>query len=241
MPFTLSHPAAVLPLRRLGLPMTALAIGSMVPDVPLFLGWSRGYQVTHGLVGVVTVDPLLAVLVIAFWFGLVRDVLVELSPDVVRSRLAPHVRWTTRLWLLAPVAAALGALTHVVWDTFTHPGRWGADQIGWLHTEHAGLGGAKWAQYASGIVGLAIVTWSVVAHLRASVPISSPAPRSRWASLVVATIVASGAVAGLVTALAHAPGLHAMAFNAAVNGIIAVVVSTTAVCVVWRAVRPSPG
>lgn len=35
MPFTLAHPAYVLPLRRLGLPVSALAVGSMVPDVPL--------------------------------------------------------------------------------------------------------------------------------------------------------------------------------------------------------------
>ena len=62
MPLTLSHPAAVLPLRGLDLPVTALVAGSMVPDVPLFLGWTRGYEVTHRLLGVVTVDPILATL-----------------------------------------------------------------------------------------------------------------------------------------------------------------------------------
>jgi hypothetical protein len=44
---TLAHPVAVLPLRRFGLPMAAMVIGSMVPDVPLFLRWSSGYQVSH--------------------------------------------------------------------------------------------------------------------------------------------------------------------------------------------------
>lgn len=234
MPLTLSHPAAVLPLRGLGLPVTALVVGSMVPDVPLFLGWPRGYAVTHSLVGVVTVDPVLTVVAVAIWFGVVRDVLVDLSPAALRSRLVPHVRLTTRQWLLAPLAAALGALTHVLWDTFTHPGRWGVGQIGWLQADHAGLPGAKWAQYVSGIVGLAVVCWSIATYLRSLPPIRAPGPRSRWATVVVAAIVVIGAVAGLASAVAHAPGLHAMAFNAVVDGVIAVVVSTTVVCVSWR-------
>ncbi|MDQ7908342.1 DUF4184 family protein [Phytohabitans sp. ZYX-F-186] len=37
MPFTGSHPAAVLPLVRWGLPPAALVIGSMVPDLPYYL------------------------------------------------------------------------------------------------------------------------------------------------------------------------------------------------------------
>ena len=36
MPFTVSHAAAVLPLQRLGLPLTALMIGSMAPDFGYF-------------------------------------------------------------------------------------------------------------------------------------------------------------------------------------------------------------
>lgn len=55
MPLTLAHPAAVLPLRRCGLPMAALVIGSMMPDVPLFMRWSSGYQVSHSYTGVFTV------------------------------------------------------------------------------------------------------------------------------------------------------------------------------------------
>jgi hypothetical protein len=36
MPFTLSHPAAVLPLAGTGFPVAALVAGSMAPDVPMF-------------------------------------------------------------------------------------------------------------------------------------------------------------------------------------------------------------
>jgi hypothetical protein len=56
MPFTLSHPAAILPLRlllgRFGV-LSALVIGSMAPDFPYFVGkpWPRIF--THTLESVV--------------------------------------------------------------------------------------------------------------------------------------------------------------------------------------------
>jgi hypothetical protein len=37
--------------------------------------------------------------------------------------------------------------THVFWDAFTHPGRWGPVHIEWLRTEHSGLLGLMWLQY----------------------------------------------------------------------------------------------
>jgi hypothetical protein len=236
VPLTLSHPAAVLPLRGLGLPVTALVVGSMVPDLPLFLRWPYGYETTHSLAGVVAVDPILAMLMLLLWLGVVRDVLLELSPEILRSRLVPHVQWPPRRWLLAPVAAAVGALTHVAWDAFTHPGRWGADHIGWLRVEHNGLAGVKWAQYVSGVVGLAIVCWSIYAYLRALSAVRSPGPRSPWAASVTAGIVVLGVIAGFVSAVVYAPsGLHAMAFNSVANSIVVVVVVTIVCCASWRA------
>ncbi len=62
----------------------------------------------------------------------------------------------------AALAVVLGALTHLVWDSFTHAGRWGVEVVPWLHTEHLGLPGYTWAQFASGLLGLAVlVIWSL--------------------------------------------------------------------------------
>lgn len=55
MPFTLSHAAATLPIKwRLGprADFAALAIGSMAPDFPYFLGLPVHRDVTHSLFGV---------------------------------------------------------------------------------------------------------------------------------------------------------------------------------------------
>ncbi|MCL9796469.1 DUF4184 family protein, partial [Frankia sp. AgKG'84/4] len=157
MPFTLSHPAAVLPLRRLGLPMSALVVGSMVPDIPVFLGWPGVYRFTHSPLGVASADPVLAMAALAVWFWLIRDAVVDLSPGLVRSRLAARARPTRRQWLLAPAAAAVGAMTHVGWDAFTHHDRWGVRQVPWLSADHRGLAGHAWLQYGSSVVGFAVV------------------------------------------------------------------------------------
>lgn len=237
---TLSHPAAVLPLRRLGLPMTALVIGSMVPDVPLFLRWLRGYELSHTLLGVATVDAALALVAVGLWFAVVRDALVDLAPDPIRSRLTAHVTLTPREWILVVPAAWLGALTHVAWDGFTHPGRWGVERFAWLRVDHGPLPGYKWAQYVSGALGLAIVCVAVVGHLRSRPSVVRPTPRPAWADRVLLVVTVAVATTAVVTAAMNASsGLHAVAFNSVVNAIIAALASVAVLCVVWCAARAS--
>ena len=164
-----------------------------------------------------------------------RDALVDLSPDAVRSRLVPHVTLTPRQWLLVLPAAALGALTHVVWDGFTHPGRWGVDRLAWLQAEHAGLPGYKWVQYVSGVLGLVIVCWAAARHLRSLPPTLRPAPRPAWAAGLLPAVAVLGAATGVVAALGKASsGVHVMAFHGVVNAILATVVGVAAVCLAWR-------
>ncbi|KAA1380308.1 DUF4184 family protein [Aeromicrobium fastidiosum] len=239
MPLTLSHPAAVLPLRRLGLPASVMVIASMVPDVPLFLGSSAGYSATHAWTGVVTIDLLLTVGVVAVWFVVVRDALVDLAPDAVRLRLPPRARLDRRQLLLLPVAACLGSATHVVWDAFTHPGRWGVRQVGWLQADHAGLAGHQWAQYASGVIGLAIVAGAVLAHLRSAGPPDVDRPARRLPAATLPAVVGLAAAAGVFSALRTAPAaLDLLAFNGVVDSLIVLTLGLVVVSLVWNARRP---
>ena len=238
MPLTLSHPAAVLPLRRLGLPASVMAIASMVPDVPLFLGSSAGYSATHRWTGVVTIDLLLTVGVVAVWFVVMRDALVDLAPDFVRRRLPPRARLDRRQLLLLPVAAVVGSATHVLWDAFTHPGRWGVRQVGWLQADHAGLAGHQWAQYVSGVIGLAIVTAAVAAHLRSAGLPFVELPARRLPAATLAVVVGLAAAAGVVSALRTAPTqLDLMAFNGVVDSLIVLALGLVVVSLMWNARR----
>lgn len=234
MPFTPSHAAVVLPLGRLGLPTAALVIGSMVPDVPLFLRDPGGYRHTHSWAGVVGVDLLGTLVLLALWTFVVRDALVDLAPGRVRERLPAHARLGLRAWLLAPPAAVVGSLSHVAWDAFTHPGRWGVREVAWLQAEHGPLPGYKWAQYVSGVVGLAVVVGAVVAHLRAQ-PVH-PVPRRRvLPAAVLPVLLAAAASYGAAVALARLDdGFHAVAFAGAVHAIVAGVVAIVALGVTWN-------
>lgn len=232
MPFTPSHAAVVLPLGRLGLPTTALVIGSMVPDAPLFLGRRDVYQLSHSWPGVVGVDLVGTLLLLAVWTFLVRDALVDLAPGPVRARVPARGRLGVRDWLLAPVAAVLGSLSHVVWDAFTHRDRWGVAHVAWLQAEHGPLPGHKWAQYVSGVIGLAVVVAGGVAHLRAR-PVRPVPPRVLPAA-VLPLLAVLAASYGVVAALVRLDdGLHAVVYAGVVQGIAAAAVVTVAGWAVW--------
>lgn len=239
MPLTLSHPAAVLPLRRLGLPMSVMVIASMVPDLPLFLRSTAGYEATHRVVGVLTIDVVLTALAASVWFLLVRDAVVDLAPDALRLRLPARARLDRRQIVLAPVAAVVGAATHVAWDAFTHPGRWGVRHVPWLQADHAGLAGSAWAQYVSGVVGLAIVVAAAIALLRASPPTDLDRPARRLPAASLPLVVGGSCAAGLAAAAWQAgAGLAPMAFYAVIAGVIVLVVGLLGLGAAWNARRP---
>lgn len=227
----------VLPLRRLpllaALPPAAMVIGSMVPDVPMFVPGRGGYGLTHSLPGVVTVDVLATLALLLLWDRLVRDALVDLSPRPVRDRFPRSARLCPSQWLLAPVAAAVGALTHVAWDAYTHPGRWGVDNVAWLRDDQLGLAGHRWAQYLSGAVGLAVVVVVSVRHVR-SRSIREPRSPRLLPSVVLPLLVATVGVCTGLTGLSRLDqGLHEVAFHTVVSAIQLATVGLALVCSLW--------
>jgi hypothetical protein len=235
VPFTLSHPAAVLLLRGTRLPVTAMVAGSMAPDVPMFVPIPGSYGVTHSWVGVVTVDLLISVVAVGLWLGVMREALVDLAPAAVRDRLEPWAGYDARQWALVPLAAVLGSASHVLWDAFTHRARWGVREITWLHEVHGGLVGFKWAQYASGVLGLLVVgAWALTTLRRLAVQPRSPRV-PELCTRALAAVLGATALVGAVAALSAAsPGLVPMAFRAAVLGTITLAVGLVALAVCWQ-------
>lgn len=239
MPFTLAHPAAALLFSRTPLPLTAVVAGAMAPDVPVFLkAYGTPYDLTHSVTGVLTVDLLVAVTGVAFWFAVLRDPVVDLMPDVVRERLVAHARYSRGEWLLVAPAAVVGSLTHLTWDLFTHRDRWGVDQISWLGDRHGNLLGFQWAQWGSSVLGLGIcVLWAISAlRSRQRMPrprtVASLGPRAL--GLVSGVALLCGLAAGVT---APEPGKRMFLSQTAVVGTLVGAFGLLVLATTWQISR----
>ncbi|MFJ2826060.1 DUF4184 family protein [Streptomyces sp. NPDC087263] len=204
MPFTLSHAAAVLPAVRADgsgrgrlVPMVLVA-GSFAPDMTYYAagvlpGAMEFGTFTHSFTGVLSVDVLVAWALAGAWLVL-REPLVGLLPrarqgrvagllrcGAPRRRLSPPVVW----WWYA--SAVLGALTHVVWDAFTHHGRWGVELLPVLGREMAGSPLYWYAQYGSSVVAAVAIALFVALAVRrtpSGEPVGVPvlSRSDRWAA-----------------------------------------------------------
>jgi hypothetical protein len=238
VPFTASHVAAVLPLARGPLTLSALAAGSMAPDLPYYAPVFVGGMTTHSLIGSVGVDALLGALLFALWHGFLARPALAAAPAALQQRVPADAMTPLVARLSGPVAIlwiyvslCVGSVTHVVWDAFTHPGRWGTQHVTWLHTVHGGLAGHKWAQYGSGVLGACVVGLALLLWLRRTAPMGPVAQSTWWRPW--ALIVSSGVLSGLWVALT-APGwqgsrvvaFHVVTRGIAVAALVALVLAT---------------
>lgn len=133
MPFTLAHPAAVLPLIRRPLIASALVAGAVAPDLlyvdSLYrfatqqINGNLTLTLTHKFSSAFWLDPLIALLLLAVFNLVLKRPLVELAPSALAARLpfASRLRIPPlRLLLWTAVSAVIGTFTHVLWDSFTH-------------------------------------------------------------------------------------------------------------------------
>ena len=165
MPFTPTHILAIVPIaaiKRLSLPFSALVIGSMIPDFPLFVSLSPKYDTTHSPLGLFTACLPLGLASFLMYHLLMRRPLVELLPFAIRSRLprdARIVEPSLSFFARASLAIVVGASTHVFWDSFTHRDRWGTRIFPRLNDTVMNLGdyavpGYKLLQYGCTFIGL---------------------------------------------------------------------------------------
>ncbi len=138
MPLTFpSHAAAILPLLRLPgvrrLPASALVIGSTAPDLTYLVG-TYGADSHHPL-GLLSFCLPAGVVAFLLLEGLLLPVLAPLVVTLLPLRLGrtgvrvlgprplPH---HPAGWLAVAAAVLLGAVTHQLWDGFTHAWMWPA-------------------------------------------------------------------------------------------------------------------
>jgi Domain of unknown function (DUF4184) len=169
MPFTLAHPIAILPIwlvsrHRLHLP--GLILGSMIPDLEYFLALQPAGTIGHTPLGILIQGiPAAIGLLLLIRYRLARPFLA-LLPPVAACRfpvLDRHDFWRTKHLAHLSVAIVTGAITHLFWDSFTHPTGWFVRHLPLLQTQIRSLPIYKILQYSSGILGLlALLIWFLI-------------------------------------------------------------------------------
>ena len=214
MPFTLSHPAAILPFRlllgRFGV-LAALVIGSMAPDFPYFVGkpWPRIF--THTLESIVWFSlPVGWCVYVLFEYVLRRPIWFVL-PGIFRQRLSPEPQFGG----IVPVSISLilGALTHVTWDAFTHSSgafvqRFPILQLHWATLLDYQVWSYKILQHGSTLLGGLILMIAIFWWQTRTPPVFrllSQQPKKNCASEHVLLLLLSPIVAGLVIGLVFSP------------------------------------
>ena len=205
MPFTLAHPAAVLPLRRLRLLRTVpLIIGAMTPDLPYYLPWRIAKHipdVTHTLLGTFTLDLPAGLLLLLYVWLLRAPLAAPLGPRARAKCAAAMGSFGSRPlnWALAPLSILIGAWTHLAWDSFTHadgvmvqriPALSAPVTLFWYSGQLCHV-----LQYACSVFGLAVLAvWFVLLPAPPAVPASGE--RSTGGPLLLAGIFAVALAAG---------------------------------------------
>jgi Domain of unknown function (DUF4184) len=178
MPYTISHVMAVLPFSRLLARwrlLSACVIGAMVPDFGLFLPWRPERAETHSVIALLTFC--LPVGLFTYWIFqfLIKTPVLEVLPEgaYARSRplAAPADFRSLRSWALAACGVLAGAITHLVWDAFTHEGARGVRMFPALDDPLVEIGRRHWdavrvLQDLGSLVGLAVVVVLLVFALR---------------------------------------------------------------------------
>lgn len=164
MPFTFSHPALVLPLKYLPKPyysLTALIIGSMVPDFEYFIRMKVCSLYSHTLYGVFWLDlPLGLILYITFKHFVRREAVNNL-PLFLYRRIPDEDNQFSAQWGVILLSLLLGTFSHVLWDAFTHQNGYFVSRVEYL-SKTINIGSVKikiykCLQHLSSVVGALII------------------------------------------------------------------------------------
>lgn len=121
MPFTLSHAVLAPPLAKLSgnrLPIAALAIGTMTPDLYRVLVKTE-IHLNHQFKGLIYPDLFVGLMFCFLWYCLYRPMIFQYlaidKPLNIHS-FSSFIKFF--IWMV--IAILIGTSTHIIWDALTH-------------------------------------------------------------------------------------------------------------------------
>lgn len=128
VPFTFSHPAAVLPLSFIDkkkFSITALTIGSMTPDFEYFINFKQHSIYSHTWFGVFWFDIPISIALFILFNTFVKDQLIDNLPQFLNRRFArfknlKRIKYNKEKYLIVFTSLFTGIISHLFWDKLTH-------------------------------------------------------------------------------------------------------------------------
>lgn len=248
MPFTLCHPAIVIPLHRYARDVTslpALAIGSMMPDFVYFFAFGVSGPFSHSVTGIFLYCVPVGALVYLLYQALLRPAFLAWLPHAVSARMAWRIPlpWqSVRTASVVLASLAIGASTHVIWDTFTHPGTVLVSRIELLRTLVPVAGYRvpvfKILQHTSSLVGFFAIAACTLAWFSRSAPgpMYQPSFSNRQRILALASVVTATVAGGTWGLLFRSMRSteHAL-FNMVTSAMAAGAIGIVLICAGWKA------
>jgi hypothetical protein len=228
LPFTVAHPAAILPLRK-RLIFSALVMGAIAPDLHYFVGLGSDARPSHSLPGAFTISLPSALVALWLFHRVLKLPLISLAPESHQQRLArfasPFRFGPPRQFGLILISLLAGIFSHLFWDSFTHGSGFMVRHVALLRIMPFEAYGSFRPVYnllqhlstviGTGVLAVAYYRWSVHA---AKGPVPEALQLSPRLKLFVISAIGSGA-SGLALAYAYAD--HSSRFSSfLVNGAI---------------------
>ncbi len=201
MPFTFAHPAIVLPfiyLPRKWISMTALIIGSIMPDAESYLRMYSQKDITHSWTGFFLFGLPFGLLLTFVFHNIVRDPLINNLPSFLYYRFSrfTNFNWNKRFlknWLVVILSLVVGGASHFAWDSFSHFDGWFVNAFPRLRGNVHVFGGLLeipfLIQYVNTLLGVIIILVFVAALPRSAKSKPPVDSRKFWAWLIITAIV----------------------------------------------------
>ncbi len=241
MPFTITHTAAILPIARFApkLPVSALAIGSMLPDAPIFFSLGYGYSFLHSLPGLLLATVPLGLIAYTLFHLFIKEAVVSIAPDFVSRRLTGMLGKQDPVPIIyICIALILGASTHIVWDLFTHSGRWGVELIPQLQASYTfgkyTVSGHEIAQHGSSLVCLPLLALFLAIRISELPAKSLPQPAPVLRKATQFWIIASPLLSSLIVWTLRSSRPMSFLFEATVLSGILILLSIAAYTIAYQ-------
>jgi hypothetical protein len=168
MPFTLSHPAIVLPLaiKKLRLSATGLIIGSITPDFEYFIRMRDWSRYSHTWSGFFWFDFPVGIILCFIYHLLVRNSFFDNLPFFLKQKVIVYkefnwIEYFIKNWIIVCVSVLIGVLSHILWDAFTHESQLivqkDPELSELMKVGGINLAGYRFLQLASSLAGLVVI------------------------------------------------------------------------------------